>query len=158
MAGGAHSPQQVKGGGQRVCFAKVIRFFKIPQESGISYGILRLFFFFRYSRLQANSTFRLHTLQDYFLCLIILKDFKMFLSPPVEDELLYRIDLSNCYMEGRKSGVVLNEQSDTVRYLEAQGRAGWSLPHVAGHSSVHNVPGSLELLPGKWYICAYNLP
>lgn len=45
MAGGAHSPQQVKGGGQRVCFAKVIRFFKIPQESGISYGILRLFFF-----------------------------------------------------------------------------------------------------------------
>lgn len=52
----------------------------------------------------------------------------MFLISSVEDKLLYRTDLSNCYMERRKSGFVLNVHSVIkFRYLEAQGRDRWSL-------------------------------
>lgn len=59
-----------------------------------------------------------------------------------------RTDVSNCYIERRKSDFVLNVHSNIkFRYLDAQSRVGWS--PVAWHSSVHSVTGSLEFLPER---------
>lgn len=106
----------------------------MTQQAGISYGTLRFLntgnrsLTFKCSGLQAKDTFRLNTWQDYFLCLVIFKDFKVLLNPSVEDKLLYRTNISNCYMERRKSGFVLNVHSDIkFRDLDGQGEVGWSL-------------------------------